>query len=59
MRPVVHLKSEVTVDDIQVISGSEEPWTTSPRAPVTSGSLSGTTGQVEGSTGSGTGGSGK
>ena len=59
VRPVVHLKSEVTVDDIQVISGSEEPWTTSPRAPVTSGSLSGTTGQVEGSTGSGTGGSGK
>lgn len=52
VRPVVVLDSNITVDDIKVISGSgsESPWTTSPRTTVNAGTLSGAIGQVETST---------
>ena len=52
VRPVVSLKSNITVDDIKVVTGkTEETWSRTGEIGYDSGSLSGATGMVDGSTG--------
>lgn len=52
VRPVVSLKSNITVDDIKVVTGkTEETWSRTGGIGYDSGSLSGATGMVDGSTG--------
>lgn len=52
VRPVVSLKSNITVDDIKVVTGkTEETWSRTGGIGYDSGRLSGATGMVDGSTG--------
>lgn len=52
VRPVVSLKSNITVDDIKVVTGkTEETWSRTGGIGYGSGELSGATGMVDGSTG--------
>ena len=52
VRPVVSLKSNITVDDIKVVTGkTEETWSRTGEIGYDSGRLSGATGMVDGSTG--------